>query len=49
MRKSQKVNMNFLHSVILYLRSGKDIPDKIRVVIRSPAGKLDYEIAIVNK
>ena len=42
------LTVNFPYSAILYLRCGKHTPDKIRVVIRSPAGKLDYEIAVVK-
>ena len=42
------LTVNFPYSAILYLRCGKNTPDKIRVVIRSPAGKLDYEIAVVK-
>ena len=42
------LTVNFPYSAILYLRCGKNTPDKIRVVIRAPAGKLDYEIAVVK-
>ena len=46
--KENILTVNFPNSAVLYLRCTKNTPDKIRVIINTPAGKLNYEVAVVK-
>ena len=46
--KENILTVNFPNSTVLYLRCTKNTPDKIRVIINTPAGKLNYEVAVVK-
>ncbi len=46
--KKNVLTVDFPHSAILYLRCSGTTPDKIRVIIRSPAGELHYDVAVVK-
>ena len=46
--KENILTVNFPNSAVLYLRCTKNTPDKICVIINTPAGKLNYEVAVVK-
>lgn len=46
--KENILTVNFPNSAVLYLRCTKNTPDKIRVIINTPAGKSNYEVAVVK-
>lgn len=46
--KENVLTVNFPNAAILYLRCISTTPDKVRVIITSPAGELHYEVAVVK-